>query len=270
MTFRLPALSDSQTRGIDIDRPEIIGLRRRILRENTFLRRIYEEWYAALLAAVPPGAGAVVEIGSGAGFFREFLPGLVATDLHPVAGIDLAADATRFPFRDGALRAIVMTNVFHHIAAPRLFLGEAARCLRVGGTVAMIEPWVTPWSRLVYRLHHEPFDAAAAEWEFRSTGPLSGANSALPWLVFERDRAHFEQEFPSLRIRSIRPTLPFRYLLSGGLSHRPFVPVRTFEFWSGIERRLSRWFATWAMFAEIVLDRTAGPGDDPAAGRGGF
>lgn len=259
MASRVPALSDPLTRGVDIDSPEIIGLRRRILRENGFLRRIYEEWYATLLAAVPPGEGAVVELGSGAGFLRDFIPGLVATDLHPVAGIDVAADAARLPFRDSALRAIVMTNVFHHIARPRLFLGEAARCLRVGGTVAMIEPWVTPWSRLVYRLHHEPFDAAAAEWEFRSSGPLSGANSALPWLVFERDRARFEQEFPSLRVRSIRLALPFRYLLSGGVSRRPLMPARAFEFWSRLESRLRPWFGTWAMFAEIVLERRPEP-----------
>src|SRR5262249_31802772 len=35
---------------------------------------------------------------------------------------------------------------------------QATRCVRSGGVVAMIEPWVTPWSRFVYtRLHHEPF-----------------------------------------------------------------------------------------------------------------
>jgi hypothetical protein len=61
----------------------------------------------------------------------------------------------------------------------------------------MIEPWVTPWSRLVYtRMHHEPFVPAAAQWEFLTTGPLSGANGALPYILFSRDRAQFELEFP--------------------------------------------------------------------------
>jgi hypothetical protein len=36
----------------------------------------------------------------------------------------------------------------------------------------------------------------AADWSFPAVGPLSGANGALPWILFERDRARFEREFP--------------------------------------------------------------------------
>jgi 2-polyprenyl-3-methyl-5-hydroxy-6-metoxy-1,4-benzoquinol methylase len=48
-----------------------------------------------------------------------------------------------------SLRGIVMTNVLHHIPDARAFLKEAARCLHPGGVIAMIEPWVSPWSRLI-------------------------------------------------------------------------------------------------------------------------
>ncbi len=35
----------------------------------------------------------------------------------------------------------------------------------------MIEPWVTPWSRIIYKyLHHEPFDPHETEWCFPPTG----------------------------------------------------------------------------------------------------
>ena len=31
----------------------------------------------------------------------------------------------------------------------------------------MIEPWVTPWSSLIYKkLHHEPFQPRAEGWKF--------------------------------------------------------------------------------------------------------
>lgn len=54
------------------------------------------------------------------------------------------------PFADGTLLAIVRTNVFRHLARPRRFFKEAARCVRASGRIVAIEPWVTPWSMLVY------------------------------------------------------------------------------------------------------------------------
>jgi hypothetical protein len=50
-------LAHPLTRGMDIDAPETTGLRR----EKRFLRRIYQEWYAALAAAVPEGEDDVLE-----------------------------------------------------------------------------------------------------------------------------------------------------------------------------------------------------------------
>ena len=121
----------------------------------------------------------------------------------------------------------------------------------------MIEPWVTPWSRVVYtRLHHEPFRPDAPEWEFPSTGPLSGANGALAWIVFVRDREQFAREFPEWQIHVITPGMPFRYLLSGGVALRSLMPGSTFRLWRRIESGLQPWMDTWAMFAHIVLVRT--------------
>ncbi len=118
----------------------------------------------------------------------------------------------------------------------------------------MIEPWVTKWSTQVFqRLHHEPFQPHAETWEFPSSGPLSGANGALPWIMFERDRSVFEQEFPEWRIRTIRPIMPFRYLVSGGVSLRQLMPAWSFNLWLGLERALSPWMHRLAMFANIVL-----------------
>lgn len=146
--------------------------------------------------------------------------------------------------------------VLHHLPQIRLFFREAARCVRTGGVISMIEPWVTPWSRFVYsRLHHEPFQPEAPSWELSTTGPLSGANGALPWMIFARDRLRFQQEFPNWQIELIKPIMPFRYLLSGGVSLRELAPGWTFEFWRQIENALGRWCNLLAMFAQIVLRR---------------
>ena len=152
-------LAHPLTRGLDIDDPRTTELRRSIIRDKKFLRRIYEEWYTALAGALPEVQGPVLELGSGAGFLREYIPDLVTSDVFPVPDVSIVLDAHALPFSDHSLRAIVMTNVLHHLARPRCFFAEAARCVKPGGAILMIEPWVTPWSRLVYtKLHYEPFD----------------------------------------------------------------------------------------------------------------
>jgi SAM-dependent methyltransferase len=251
-------LAHPATRGLPLDDPSTTIRRCRIVREKRFLRQLYQEWYAGIAAAVPRGDGAVLELGSGAGFLAEFIPRLITSDVFPCPGIKAVLDGRRLPFKNGALRAVVMTDVFHHLPEPATFLNEAARCVRPGGRLVMIEPWVTSWSRLVYRRwHHEPFRPDATEWSFPSTGPLSGANSALPWIVFERDRARFQREFRVWTIASIELMMPVRYLVSGGVSLRSLTPGWTFGLWSGVEHAMKPWMHRLAMFARIVLSRAA-------------
>ena len=120
----------------------------------------------------------------------------------------------------------------------------------------MIEPWATTWSKFIYtRLHHEPFQMDVAEWEFPSSGPLSSANGALPWIIFERDRAHFEREFPEWTIQAVELLMPFRYLVSGGVSMRSLMPGWSFGVWWLLERGLTPWLPQLAMFALITLRR---------------
>ena len=150
-----------------------------------------------------------------------------------------------------------MTDVLHHLARPERFFQQAARCVKPGGVIVMVEPWVTSWSRLIYRyLHHEPFDPDAPNWELPLGGPLSMANEALAWIIFERDRERFAREYAEWQIRLIRPLMPVRYLISGGVSLRGLMPGWSFDFWRWVESRLESRMNTWAMFAQIALVRT--------------
>lgn len=250
-------MSHPLTRDVDIDGPSHVEARHRIIRAKPFLRRIYQEWYAQIAAPFASGSEGILEIGTGGGFLREYLPHAMTSDVSHHSSVDLILDALCLPFGDGSLRGIVMVDVLHHLSEPRRFFAEAARCVRPGGTLVMIEPWLTAWSRLVYRkLHHEPCRPDAAEWEFPSTGPLSGANAALPWMIFERDRSQFAREFPSWRIQTIEVQMPFRYLLSGGVSMRGLAPAWSFGLWRCLERALHPWMRSLGMFALITLERS--------------
>jgi SAM-dependent methyltransferase len=255
-SFLRRLLAHPLTAGLPLDDPATTQLRKQIIASKPFLKAIYDEWYSLLAARLPAIEGGILELGSGAGYCDRFIPGLITSDVLPCPGVQVVADARRLPFSDASLRAIVFTDVLHHMPDVRQFFAEAARCLRSGGKVLMVEPWVSSWSRLIYtRLHHEPFLPEAVDWSFPSTGPLSGANGALPWIVFVRDRERFESEFPLLAIEEIRPFLPFRYLVSGGVGMRSLMPGFTHSAWENLERMLEPQMSKLAMFALVSLRR---------------
>ena len=252
-------LSHPLTKDHCIDDPETTELRRRIIREKSFLRDIYRDWYNFIASAIPPGNSPILELGSGGGFLNEIIPNLITSDVLFCSGIKVVLDGQCLPFEASSLRGIVMVNVLHHIPNIRLFLKEAARCTMPGGVVLAVEPWVTPWSRFIYsKFHHELFEPNALDWEIPKRGPLSGANGALPWILFKRDREQFEAEFPEWNVREIQPFMPFRYLLSGGVSMRALQPGWTTGIWRSFERILDPVMNNLGMFARIVLQRAKG------------
>lgn len=243
-------------RGMNVDDPRTTHRRKQLISEKPFLRMIYEEWYRFLIGEIPAGEEPVLEIGSGPGFLKRLMPEVISSEVFSCPGVDLLLDGHRLPFSDGSLRAIVMTDVLHHMTYPERFFEVASRCVKRGGVMVMIEPWVTRWSRVIYNhLHDEPFDPETLNWELPSGGPLSAANGALAWIILERDRERFEREYPEWKIRLIKPIMPFRYLLSGGVSLRSLMPGWSFSLWRGTEALLVPWMATWGMFAQIVLVR---------------
>lgn len=247
-------LANPLTSHLALDDPATTQLRKQIVSSKPFLKAIYDEWYRTIARELPEVEGQVLELGSGGGYCDRFIPGLITSEVFFVPDVRLVASAQELPFGDGTLRAIVLTEVMHHLPDARQFLAESRRCLTDGGKLLMIEPWVTPWSRFVYaKLHHEPFRPEATDWDFPSTGPLSGANSALPWIVFVRDRQRFEREFPELTIETIRPFLPFRYLLSGGVGLRSLMPGFTHGSWAQVEKMLEPQMPSLAMFAFLAI-----------------
>jgi SAM-dependent methyltransferase len=234
-----------------LDDPQVTVRRRGVLAVDGYLRSLYLCWYSAISGALPSCRGDVLELGSGGGFLKELLPQLRTSDVMPLPGIEMQVDAREIPFPDNSLRAIVGTNVLHHIPQIEKFLAEAERTLVDGGRLVFIEPWPTPLSRLVYRhLHHEPFDEGR-DWTISPGGPLTSANGALPWIVFERDRARLSQEFPALRVISRTTMMPLSYILSGGIERAWPLPSWLFRMIRLSERAAD----SQGLFALIIIER---------------
>jgi SAM-dependent methyltransferase len=248
-------LAHPATRGLDLDDPKTTALRRQIVCSKPFLKRVYEEWYDLIVDRLPTGDDEILELGSGGGFLDSRLPDLLTSDVFPVPGVERVIDARDLPFSDSTLRGIVMVNVLHHIPDVESFFSEAQRTIRPGGRIVMVEPWNTRWSRFVHeKWHNEPYRPESETWSFPESGPLSGANAALPWIVFERDRDRFASEWPSLRVAEVHRLMALRYIASGGVSLRSLQPGwaypvwKRFEMMTGIDRAMS-------VFALIVIDR---------------
>jgi hypothetical protein len=129
------------------------------------------------------------------------------------------------------------------------FLDEADRTLRIGGRIIMIEPWVSRWSKMAFSMiNHELMDVDTKSWQFNSTGPLSGSNQALPWIVFNRDRERFSLDYPRFQIINIQPMMPFRYILSGGLSKWISLPEFLYPLVKKSKPFFNKQMDDWGMF----------------------
>ncbi|MFN8707789.1 MAG: class I SAM-dependent methyltransferase [Planctomyces sp.] len=199
----------------------------RIIHSKPALRKLYLEVYQRYAETLSrcPEEGLAIELGAGAGFAKEVIPELTTADIIPYSTVEMVFDACQMPFDDRSIRFLCMLNVFHHIPNAEAFLSECERCLVPGGRVLIVDQypgWLSHW--ILKYAHHEPYNPHADQWSFPSTGPLSGANGALAWIVFLRDRLKFETRYPQLEISGITPHTPLRYWLSGGLKSWSLIP----------------------------------------------
>jgi SAM-dependent methyltransferase len=241
----------------ELDDPRRYDEIRSRIRGKYALESLYRETYAAYAECLSrcPGDGAIIEIGSGAGFAPEVIPGLIATDILPYAGLDVILDARRLPFATATLRAIFMFNVFHHLPDAGAFLAEAERVLRPGGRMLIVDQHPGAIGDPILRwLHSEPYRPDAG-WTFESTGPLSGANGALCWIVFQRDRALLAERYPALALERYRPHTPLRYWMAGGLKWWTLLPKPLFAAASAVDRTLARRWPDLGCFVDVELVR---------------
>jgi SAM-dependent methyltransferase len=230
---------------------------RRVWDDNPALRQLYADWYARIAAELPPAAlGPRLEIGSGPGFAREFIPDLELSDLVQAPWHDREVNADALPYADGSLGAIVLCDVLHHLPAPRRFFEEAVRVLRPGGRIVMCEPYMSGASYPIYKLfHEEPIvldsDPLADQRGAVARDPFE-SNQAIPTLLFGRARGPFEAMFPELGIVAIDHLAGLSYPASGGFSRRPFLPLSAWSMLHRIEARLPKTLIRWLAFRMLV------------------
>ncbi len=223
-------LRDKSVDAVDIDGAGRIENHRAILARKKMLRDVFIDFHLLfdeLDRNFLSGNGLRLELGAGVAPMRDTYPDVLATDVVPSEHLDRIINAEAMDVDDGSVRTVIGQNCFHHFPHPDKFFQELLRVLVPGGGAILLEPYYGPVASLLYtRLFHtEGFDKRYPSWETPVAGPMNGANQALSYIVFKRDRAIFESKYPGLEIVLEKPVDNYlRYLLSGGLNFRQLCP----------------------------------------------
>lgn len=253
--LRLPEVKNT----CDLDDSATTHLHRGIIQKKPFLRRLYKDFYETFRASAPRATEdtVLVELGSGGGFIKSVIPRVVTSDLQALPWVDLQFSALNMPFEDRSVDTFFMMNVLHHVSDPVRLFNEFDRCLKPGGRIVMIEPANSTLGRFVYQnFHHEDFDPSGS-WKLEKEAPLSCANGAIPWIIFERDRADFDARFPQFDVRPLRYHTPLLYLASGGFSLRQLLPSFAYPFVKGLEWILTPFSRHLGLFFTIHIEKNS-------------
>jgi SAM-dependent methyltransferase len=255
-------LHEPRIRGVDVDDNVLLDIHTEILREKPLLRSAFKNFYRDMMNLCDRMlivSGMEIELGRGAGFFKSLRSELITSDIRKGPHIDLVLDAQNMSLPDNSVRCIYAINVFHHLPDPERFFSELCRVLRPGGGCILIEPHGGLGSALLHRHLHsdERFLPDAQSWQTTDIGgPLSGANQALAYIVFDRDIARFKRLYGEhLEIVYRGYSLnALRYLLSGGLNFRQLLPS-VFEPILRVLESVSRPLARYWSFHQIIVIR---------------
>src|SRR5262245_29588171 len=181
---------------MDVDGEERFKLHREVLKKKRMLREVFSEMHCLLRLLAErllPGPGLQVEIGAGVVPMRESFPAVLATDIVAGPGVDFVLDAEAMALPHASVRVFYGQNCFHHFSHPGKFFSELERTLIPGGGAIIVEPYYGPVASFLFKrlFCTEGFDKTFPSWDAPLTGPMNGANQALSYIVFVRDRVEF-------------------------------------------------------------------------------
>jgi SAM-dependent methyltransferase len=230
MNSILDLLRDPSTDNTDIDGTRRLEVHAAILARKRMLREVFAEFhhdFHRLDKQLFSATGARIELGAGISPMKNSYPDVLATDIVPGPNVDKVLDAEKMDLPDSSVRVFYAQNSFHHFPHPDRFFDEVDRVVAPGGGVVLLEPYFGPAASFLFRrlFRTETFNKDAASWDAEMSGPMTGANQALSYVVLFRDRETFEKMHPTLKI--VRHELCsnyLKYLLSGGLNFRQLLP----------------------------------------------
>lgn len=232
----------------DADRIRTIENRRNLFKNKNLLF-----WYRQLYTSQFSAHGdldkfVVLEIGSGTSPLKHFYPTVLTNDVLRLDYLDYSFDCHRIDevqeIPDGSIDILTMTNVLHHLKNPLLFLRNASSKLKQGGRLIMTEPYLSLISRCIYQyIHHEYCSVDISEPVITDIeGPLTSANSAIPYLIFFSGRG-WERTLKDIYFidySNVNHFTSLSYFLTGGISRQFPIPHIFYKFLFKIDETITK------------------------------
>lgn len=222
------------------------------------LEKIYQRFYEAIRAKLQPGV--TLELGSGIGQIKQFIPDCITSDLFANPGIDRVESAYSLSFDDQSLTNIILFDVWHHLEYPGAALRECQRVLVPGGRLIIFEPAMGLLPRIVYELfHHEPLGfGKSISWQPPATLDLEEAPyfaaQARAWRIFHRGEG--VNNLVGWHMKECAAWSDFAYLASGGFSKPALYPTCFLPWIERFDRLLTRIHqSTFAARMLVVLEK---------------
>ena len=223
--------------------------------EKPVLRAIYSNLYQKIEDVAR--SGDTLEIGGGIGNLHIRGGRVIKSDIQHSVGVDVVADAQNLPFENKVFSNIVLFDVLHHLQCPLLFFAEAQRVLKPGGRVIMVEPGITPVSKLLYKMGHE--EPVEMGWDMNDPCKVDAdkdpydSNQAIPTILFKRDPQLFLTAVKGFKINSSDWLSLFAYPLSGGFKSWSLLPCKWVRTILKIEERLLSFLGNFMAFRLMVV-----------------
>lgn len=260
MNWLADFLKEPSIKDVDMDGRDRLHVHAQMLAQKPMLKTVFTEFhhlFDLLDNRFLSGNGLRIEIGAGVAPIRDSYPDVLATDIVPGPGLDRLLDAENMDFPDNSVRVFFGQNCFHHFPHPVRFFEELERVVVPGGGAILLEPYHGLLASFLFRrmFRTEGYDKNFPSWETPTVGPMGGANQALSYIVFQRDRGGFERRFPHLSIvHQERCRNYLSYLCSGGLNFRQLLPNWAASLLPLIQVLLSP-FNRWLALHHIVVIR---------------
>jgi SAM-dependent methyltransferase len=212
---------------------------RRAWESKPVLREVYADLYRLIAANLAPqeGESLNLELGSGMGNVKQFIPDCITSDIFPNLWLDRMENAYGWSFPDGSLSNLILFDVWHHLEYPANALAEAARVLKPGGRLLVMNPAMSATGRFVYGIFHHvtlwfgtPFQARPVAMGNPAELPYFAAQSSAHRLLVHREVPELLVEWNRVKVLKITS---FAYLASGGFRGASSIPT-TCSRWSGL------------------------------------
>ncbi len=220
------------------------------------LKYIYKKWYKRILSNLNNKTnGPILEIGSGCGNIKEFIPNAISSDIQQMPWLEVIYNAEYIPFQDESISTIVMIDVLHHLNNPKLFLKEAYRILNKNGLLIILEPYPTLISNIFYKyFHHEPMNKSQSI--ISENANFNSPNQAAFYILFNKEFDLFKKKYSDLySINKIELFSFILYPLSGGYKKFNLVPKFLISFFNKIEYLILPFRKFLAFRSLIVLGK---------------